>query len=85
MQGNKDNIKSEISSKNLEPQDNVKKSALRHLKEIEKRLNVGIEEYNEKYFHKFEEKEIWKNDFNENKNLKSLTSNKRKKKTFNIQ
>ena len=45
MPNNQDNIKSEVSSKNLEPQDNVKKSALRHLREIEeieKRLKIGI-------------------------------------------
>ena len=84
MPNKKDNIKSDSSSKNLEPQDNIKKSALRHMKEIENQLNSGIEGYNEKYFHKYEEKEIWKNDFNESKNLKSLISNKRKIKVYNI-
>ena len=83
---NQENIKSEKSSKNLEPQDNIKKSILRHLREKENRLNSGIEGYNDKYFQKYEEKEIWKNDFNENKilNLKSIDSNKRNEKTYNI-
>ena len=68
-------LKSEISSKILEPQDNLKKSSLRHFLKPDHRLSSNLEGNIDNLFQNSEKKELQKNNLNECDEIKSLTEN----------
>ena len=72
-QNNLGDINTEISSKHLEPQDNIKKSSRRHFLKPENRLSSNFEGNIENFFPKIEKKGNKKNNLNESNESKSLT------------
>ena len=71
-----ENIINELSlfqkTKNLEPQDNIKKSKYRHLLENENRLKVKTDKNNENIIQNFDSNTYY--NYEEDNNIKSLTA-----------